>query len=493
MTLRRSLLLLTLACLAARLATMPSYVEETDGFHFVAGVERYSTAEMRPHFPGYPVYIWAGKLLARLTGDAPRALHLLSVLASTLTLWPLALLARAWSASLGSGPEEARRAAFGAALVWALAPLSWLVGSEILSDPLALLLGLGALGACWRSLDSPERAGTDLVVAAVAFGLMIGVRLPSLLLVLPLPFTVWLNRRRPVAARAAVAFTAAVVGWLGWQLEREGAGFLRAGISHIEWNIHNPGTTMLFDENPLGRPLLLLRIVVHGLGGWWPADPLARVPVTVAVAAVLGAAAQRVARAGSAPARILPWLFVGPYVVGAVVGLDLRTQRYGLPLVALAALLVGVGLPRARWPARLALASLCVAMAVVSLPLALDHRDVAPTGAKLARYLKAHFDPARTMVLLSELEAPTVGNYLAAEASGFLLAAVDPEGRTARRFEASGYTILATEPAATTPGEWVPVARFCRSAFLDPRGPLELWLFRHEPAARGFQSLPACQ
>src|SRR5947207_12273132 len=85
---------LVLAGLAGRLATLPRVPDEHDSFLFVRAVERFAVGEARPHWPGYPVYVWLGKLLQALVGDPLLALHLLSAAASALVAWPLASVAR---------------------------------------------------------------------------------------------------------------------------------------------------------------------------------------------------------------------------------------------------------------------------------------------------------------------------------------------------------------------------------------------------------------
>jgi len=57
-----------------------------------------------------------------------------------------------------------------------LVPLSWLGGSEIFSDTLALLLGLTMLWVCWQALSKKEGkkgASYYLIVAGLLGGFML--------------------------------------------------------------------------------------------------------------------------------------------------------------------------------------------------------------------------------------------------------------------------------------------------------------------------------
>src|SRR2546428_9907940 len=81
--------------LILRLTTLPSTPDSEDSVLFIRGVIRFSVAESRPHWPGYPVYIGIGKVTAAILGDPVRALHLVSSISSALMAWPLASIARA--------------------------------------------------------------------------------------------------------------------------------------------------------------------------------------------------------------------------------------------------------------------------------------------------------------------------------------------------------------------------------------------------------------
>src|ERR1044071_7560484 len=108
--------------IAVRLALLPTAPDVEDSVLFVRGVIRHSLADMRPHWPGYPVYIWVGKLMAAVTGDPVLGLHLLSALASALTAWPLAFVTRAWALSLGAEDVRAAWCGWATAALWLVTP-----------------------------------------------------------------------------------------------------------------------------------------------------------------------------------------------------------------------------------------------------------------------------------------------------------------------------------------------------------------------------------
>ena len=96
------LVLFALVGFAGRVLTMPHYIETIDSYNFVRALDHYSVVDYSPHWPGYPVYIWIGSFVNRFVSDPVLALHLLSVAATSLTVFPLAALTVAWRRAYGT-------------------------------------------------------------------------------------------------------------------------------------------------------------------------------------------------------------------------------------------------------------------------------------------------------------------------------------------------------------------------------------------------------
>jgi hypothetical protein len=213
---------------------MPTGVDSLDAVFFVRGLTRYSVLEARPHWPGYPVYMAVGRLVALAGAGAEDSLRMLSVLASSLSVWPLMAVVQQWRRAAGGAPLAANRAAILAGLLWVLSPLSWLVGTQIGSEPLGLLVALTVLWLSSRSVAGSSPG--SLPLAGGLAGLLLGIRLPYGSLLLPLFEAV---RRRlaspdgPLTRRALVWCAAAaalpVAAWLGWQISMDGGAFLCHG------------------------------------------------------------------------------------------------------------------------------------------------------------------------------------------------------------------------------------------------------------------------
>lgn len=514
-----SLLALVGLAFALRLFLMPSYIEFIDGRAFVLALERYDLLRERPHWPGYPVYIWAGRLVQRVVSEPVQALHVLSALASSLSLVPIALLASGWRRALGGSERDTHLAGLTAALLWTVLPLSLIDGTEIFSDPLALLLALFMLLACWYAV-SKENSLIWLVTASALGGLMLGVRLSYIALLLPLAYVVWVQgnhasrpwlRRAQHLVIAAVSFLLPVALWFGWQWSVSSDAFIAAAQQHLSGHYGGWGGSVTTDEHLGDRPLRFLRTLsVYGLGAWWSGAPWVRLLVTTAWVGLLALCVRHLSRTINYQPLILALLWAVPYALWVGLSHDVELPRYMFPLTALLCIVAALGLPtRYALPAAL---TVVVAVMVVSLPLGWEHRQVAPVDRQLAEYLLEHRASERGVLLV---EAGLLGDdrYSEVEASwrdtlplftlfrsidrlvpGYMLRPLDPHFWTSQvnALEKRGRDVYYLSVIGTAPSEgWQAAARFCRNPLIKSRELTEATLYRYRPNAIS-QATPSC-
>ncbi len=502
----RRLLVLTLAVLLSlsmlwlRMATVPPVIEHPDGLNFVNGVVDYSVPVQHPHFPGYPVYIWLGKLVRAATNDPARALHLLSILASTLLLWPTALTARVFRRAIGGGAADGIASGLLAAGALALTPLFLTLGSEIFADPTALCLAVGMLWCCALALARGEEGGAFLVAAGTLAGLTPGARLTYVGLVLPFGCALVLTPVRgrrllgvPVRLAAGLAFLLAVLAWLSWQFAQDGWGLVEAARVHVGGHFNKWGGSIVGDPEPLLRPLRLFRtVVVSGLGAWGRGFMVPRLLTVSTLVPLLLVGATRLLRSRERWPLWLVLAWLVPYTVGFLLGHDPEGPRHTLPYLPLLAILAGLGLPARRGPALALGLTLLASLGAISLPVAYGQRETPRLPFRVTQWLKQRPVSERPVLLLHPESFPVI---LAARqqlaADGYLVVDPDELLTEARRLHAEGRSAYALEPTAEAPDEWVPVARLCRGEILDNAEPAELWLLRYDPGGwRG--PLPDC-
>jgi hypothetical protein len=470
---------------------MPTGVDSLDAVFFVRGLTRYSVLEARPHWPGYPVYMAVGRLVALAVLEQRTRCGVLSVLASSLSVWPLMAVVQQWRRAAGGAPLAANRAAILAGLLWVLSPLSWLVGTQIGSEPLGLLVALTVLWLSSRSVAGSSPG--SLPLAGGLAGLLLGIRLPYGSLLLPLFEAV---RRRlaspdgPLTRRALVWCAAAAAlrwprGWAGrsrWTAAR----FFAMADLRLRAHYGNWTERVLAHGHWFSRPAGLARVlVVDGLGGWWPGLPLGRLPATVGWAALIVAGGARLLARPVARQMFAIWTF--PYLLMILLFNDVGLARYALPLVAARLHAGRDGVPRASLAAYGIAAAMASALATVTLPLALDHRREPLPAVQWVRYL-AHLQPAERAAVVVTDDVPLVSLVLEEYAPAYRHALVSRPEMPAlvAAYEAEGRRVYSTSPDPSAPQEWTPLACFARNPLLQSRGPWELWLYEHGgvPAAR---------
>ena len=489
-------LLLAAAALLLRVLTSPTGVDSLDAVFFVRGLARYSVLEARPHWPGYPIYMAVGRIVALAMTDGEAALRIVSVLASSLSVWPLMAVVEGWRRSAGGSPAAARRAAVLAGLLWILSPLSWLVGTQIGSEPLGLLVALTVLALSSRSLVTfSPRA---LPLAGGLAGLLLGIRLPYGSLLLPLLEAVHRRLSSPAGphARRVILWSAAaaalpVVAWLSWQIAMDGGAFLTVADQRLRAHYGNWTERVLAHGHWFSRPATLVRVlVVDGLGAWWPGLPLGRVPASVGWAAVIIAGGRRLAACAVARRMLAFWAL--PYLLMILLFNDVSLSRYALPLVAGLCMLGGMASPERSIFAHGTAVAMASALAVVTGSLALEHQTTPLPAVQWVRYL-VHLDaPERAAVVVTD-DVPLVSLIMEEYAPAYRHALVSGPEMPARvaAYEAEGRRVFATSPDPAAPQEWTPLACFARSPLLQSRGPWEVWLYEH----RGQAPLrrPACR
>lgn len=363
---------LALAVGLAHLPFLPSTLEDIDSVNFALGVRDFDVSQHRPHPPGYPVYVAAGKAMAAVVGvvsgdEVPsaveaRALSLLSLAAAVLLPFLMYRVAAGLTPVRDEQPPW-RTLDLPAAAVAALtvsAPLVWSLTVRPMSDLPGLVLAMAAqtcLVAAWwwqtspadgdGRLDSGQTAasGRMIVLGALLAGVAIGLRTQTLWLTAPLLLLVLLDRvGRGVAGALMGAVMTSAIGALLWAVPLVVAsGGLQAYLAALGSQAGEDfaGGEMLYVNL---SPRLLAQALVHTFVDPWESVVLAGVVMALAA---LGAVLLLVRDRRTFVAAAAMGL---PYLVFHLLFQDTSFTRYALPLVPVVALLAvrGVALLSAR-------------------------------------------------------------------------------------------------------------------------------------------------
>jgi hypothetical protein len=386
----RSYLVLFALVVVSRLASTIHYIEDTDSLRFALSVRDYSVAELRPHFPGYPVFSFLAKALTALTGSYAVAFSLLGAVAVFGIIYFLQRMLRV-------GPEEPLGLLV-AVLVF-FNPLIWLLSNRYMPD----LLGAAcALAALYHLLQGRRDLGFLLA------GLLAGIRLSYLPFVLP-PVLVAL---RPGALRGVAFGALGVLVWLLPLVADTGWGELIASAQRqTEGHFADFGGTIHTEPRLAERVTGLLEgLLAHGLGVYWPLRHPITLVVTVGLLATLAAGIRPLRDAF--PRRVL-WVLVASWAVYLIwiflYQNVIYKSRHVLPLLPLLLLTAALGaraLLRRGSLGRVGVGLFLAGYAAVTLVLVQQHRR--PTAvAQVAEHLRGREG-------LQVVSIPLVNFYLSA-------------------------------------------------------------------------------
>ena len=437
---------LALVFALAHLPFLATSLEDIDSVNFALGVRDFDVAAHRPHPPGYPVYIFLGKIataIARVGMDAPpstieaKALSVVSVLAGLAAIFALYAVFRSMRpgglAMPGGSNASVDLVAFSATAITVSCPLFWYLAVRPMSDLPGLAFALAAqacLMLAWarqtpgadgdRRLSAPLMAasGRMIVLGAFLAAVSIGLRSQTVWFTVPLLVLVLLDRvGRGVAGAMLGGSITFVAGGLLWGIPLLiASGGLNAYLAALGTQAGEDfaGGEMLYtNPSPRFAAFAMLRTFVYP----WDSTPLAAVVLVLATAGLIQLA-WRDRRSLAAIVAI-----AAPYFVFHVLFQDTSFVRYALPLVPPVAFLAvrGVSLvSTTSVPAVAALVS--IASIVVASPVLAAYGAEASPAVRVIEAMQAEVRTAKpgalamhqTFVRPLEAEEVSVATQLAA-------------------------------------------------------------------------------
>lgn len=413
MTVSRVLAALALIVALAHVPFLAPSLEDIDSVNFALGVRDFDVATHRPHPPGYPVYIFLGKIAAAIAGSVSsasqsvieaQALSILSLLGALGAVAGLYGMFSCLSPRVIPAEESPWRtldvSALAATAITVSCPLFWYLSVRPMSDVPGLAVAAAAqaclLLAWWRQTpgaDGDRRlspaamtgSGRMIVIGAFLAALSIGLRSQTLWYTAPLLVLVLLDRIGRGAAGAVIGGGVMfIAGGLSWGIPLlTASGGLSAYLAALGTQAGEDfaaGEMLYLNPNPRAAAFALQRTFVFP----WDSTPLAIV-VLVLAAAGLVYLLLRDRRSLTAVATL-----AGPYLVFHLLFQDTSFVRYTLPLVPAIAFLVVRGaawVSAAAVPAAAALVSIG-GVAIATPVLAAYGAEPSPT-ARVLEAMKA--------------------------------------------------------------------------------------------------------
>ena len=376
----------------AHIPFLATSLEDIDSVNFALGVRYFDVATHRPHPPGYPVYIAAGKVAVGaldLISDAAesaidaRALAMLSLIAGVCALFFLyrsfdaltrstnrpPTLADATSSSGETTPSEGvEPTALAATAITISCPLFWYLAVRPMSDLPGFAVAIAAqaclLTAWWRQTPIEPAAGSGgelaqdrpnhrdrrlpppvmaasgrmIVIGALLSAISIGVRSQTVWFTVPLLLLVLLDRiGRGVAGAILGSAFSFTVGALAWAvplvIASGGLSAYLVALGSQAGEDFAAGDMLYLNPTPRNAAFALVRTFVHP----WDSTALAMVVLVLSAVGFVQVAWRERRAMAAILAMTVPYLFFH------LVFQDTAFVRYALPIVPPVAFLAARG------------------------------------------------------------------------------------------------------------------------------------------------------
>jgi 4-amino-4-deoxy-L-arabinose transferase-like glycosyltransferase len=395
-------------CVLSRLVTSIFYIEDPDSLRFALSLHEFDVANLQPHFPGYPVFVWMGQLFYLLTHSYGLTFSLIGGLSTFLLIYTLIRIIP---------PDAYPLASLLGTTLLLINPLLWLMGNRYMPDLMGTAVALWVLyGLIHRDTKASQQRWFWL-----AGGLLLGIRLSyAPLLIVP---GLWLLMHVPNRSRLQL-IGYGLLGTLLWLVpmlwDTGWATLLATATQQTTGHFTEFGGTIETEPNLMERLVYVIRgIWADGLGGYW----IGRNPITLLTGLSIAAGTMAGVRFSwirwaeyrstlllwilSATSYLL-WIYLGQNVI--------YKSRHVLPLLPMIIITMALGgqWVIASWSkiGKMSMLVLLLSTAITTGVLVYQHTQ--PTAiAQIADQLS---DPAQPLVQpeAALLATPLVRYYLAA-------------------------------------------------------------------------------
>lgn len=283
-------------CLFTRLLYFGKYIDEWDSVNFAFGLSKgYDILHDQPHFPGYPVYMFASWIWYMILGSDIQSLIFSGVLFSSLAVFPLYELSRRMFS---------REVAILTAVLYIVNPQVWLQAEKPLSDAFGLFFVITAILFFYMAIECAQKPSFSkgerqfaisqpriflkyLGIGGALLGLGLGVRVTYLALLPIMAYTAYqLSQKicgRKVILWGLSGLVIGVTAWLGYLIIHfTPYRFYKKFLSHSDYHFYREGNSIITTDDYGERFFdIFHNLSAHSLGTWWTDTPLLRTVPTI--------------------------------------------------------------------------------------------------------------------------------------------------------------------------------------------------------------------
>tara|TARA_B100000963_G_scaffold25836_1_gene19392 strand:+ start:41 stop:1501 length:1461 start_codon:yes stop_codon:yes gene_type:complete len=253
-------LFLFISCLGTRILTSIDYLEDIDSMRFALSLFDYNISELRPHFPGYPIFCFFAKIIYSLIGSVQLTFSVIGGISTFIIIFYSNLIFEM---------IIKKRSLFLSALIF-INPFIWNLGNRYMSD----LLGLSFLIMSTYYLLSGFnlKQKEKLLFGILLIGISTGIRISFLPFLLPLFLYITYYSPKISFLNAIGVLTIGILIWLIPLSVTTGLdNLISLSLRHISGHFFEWGGSVISSNSTYAFRLLktLESIWADGMGGFW--------------------------------------------------------------------------------------------------------------------------------------------------------------------------------------------------------------------------------
>jgi len=171
----KEIILITILFLILYLSTLSISLDEEDSIHLTLGIRYFDINDYRPHPPGYPVYIFLGKISVFLINNELLGLTAMSAFFGALSLMVFYFLIF---------EMFNKKIALMSTLIMGVTPLFWINSLKVLTDIPGFFFTLLSMYFIYCFIKYKKI--NKLYIASILSGISVGVRLQTFFVLFPL-------------------------------------------------------------------------------------------------------------------------------------------------------------------------------------------------------------------------------------------------------------------------------------------------------------------
>ncbi len=389
------LLLIVVVSFVLRMYLRTNYLDDWDSVQFMLGLKDYSILAHQPHPPGYPVYIFLGRVFNIIFDDGLQTFTFMSAFFGSLALIPTYLLAEKFFDN---------RVGLLAAVLLALTPVHLLFSVVVMTDIVSSFFVTSTACLLYMGLRSTKY----LYLASLMMGITMGIRWTDILLI-PLFIIVLIYRKQlKICLVSGLIALAGVCLWFIPVLLDTGFNTFIA-IQKAQWIYASGGSTLSsLGGLTLSNLLITLRAMMTLFIEGWSSVFIIFLLITGIVILIKMKNRYNCVHCivDKRLVFILSWLV--PYFLFAILFYMLYIPRYLLPLFPPLSIIFAYSMielaeiPQRRWIKGsffLIFAILIAYMGSQAIASAYAIHTTAPAPVQAAEWVKGQYSPQDTIVI----------------------------------------------------------------------------------------------